>query len=179
VISSVKPVKGVSSGSAHPVEGGAPAADVTFCPSAQPDMDGAVVFGVIGGTAEEPLVAYLDEPQPATPDLLALAEPVEPTEVFRIGAPCAEHSCRHFAGGECQLGRKLAEDVSPAVQRLPRCRLRPRCRWWHERGADACMRCPMVVTTSYAPGPALRDAADPATSVEAAAAETPPSVSAS
>src|SRR5262249_42871091 len=86
-------------------------ADVPFCPSAQPEMEGAVVFGVIEGTPEEPRVAYLTEPLPVTPELLALAEPVEPTEVFRIGAQCAEHACQHFASGKCQLGRKLAEEV--------------------------------------------------------------------
>jgi hypothetical protein len=146
-----------------------PPADIPFCPSAQPDMDGAVLFGVIGGTAEEPQVAYLAEPQPVTLDLLALAEPVAPTEVFRFGAPCAEQSCQHFASGECQLGRKLAEDVPPVGQRLPPCRLRPKCRWWQERGPAACMRCPMVVTTSYAPSDPLREAADPATSIQAVA----------
>lgn len=125
------------------------------------------MFGIVGGTAEEPLVAYLEEPQPATLDLLALAEPVEPTEVFRIGAPCAESGCQHYQAGQCQLGRKLAEDVPVAVERLPACRLRPRCRWWQERGPAACMRCPHVVTTSYAPAPELREAADPATSVGA------------
>ena len=139
--------------------------DVPFCPSAQPDMEGAVVFGVIGGTPEEPVVGYLTEPQPVTLDLLALAEPVEPTEVFRFGAPCAESSCQHYAAGECQLGRKLSEDVPVAADRVPPCQLRPRCRWWQERGPAACMRCPMVVTTSYAPTDALRAAADPATSV--------------
>jgi hypothetical protein len=133
----------------------------TFCPSAQPDMEGAVAFGIVGGTAERPVVSYLTEPQPVTPELLALSTPVRPTEVFRFGAPCAERGCQHFDGAACELGRKIAEDVPDAVDRLPKCRLRPSCRWWHEQGRAACLRCPVVVTTHYRPSDALREAADP------------------
>jgi len=52
-------------------------------------LEGAVAFGVAGGTAAEPPVSYLKEPLPVTPELLELAEPVEPTEVFHFAAPCA------------------------------------------------------------------------------------------
>jgi len=144
---------------------------VDFCPSAQPEMEGALVFGVIGGTPEHPLVGYLDQPQDATPDLLALAEPVEPTEVFRFAAPCAESGCQHFDGGSCQLGRKLVQQLPLGVQRLPRCRLRPSCRWWREQGPAACQRCPLVVTKDFRAGPPLRAAADPSV----AAGESSPS----
>ena len=121
------------------------------------------MFGVVGGTAEEPVVSYLDDPQPVTPELLELADPVEPTEVFRFGAPCAESGCQHFDGASCQLGHKLAHDVPAAVGRLPRCRLRPSCRWFHEQGGAACMRCPIIVTRNFRPTIALRAAADPKT----------------
>jgi hypothetical protein len=139
----------------------APDKHLKFCPSAQPDMEGAVAFGVVGGTAESPAVSYLSEPQPVTSELLALAKPVEPTEVFRFGAPCAEQRCQHFDGTTCQLGRKLVQNVSRAVQRLPPCRLRPSCRWFHEQGGAVCLRCPLVVTTHYRPSLALREAANP------------------
>ena len=132
-----------------------------LCPSAQPDMEGAVVFGVVGGSVDEPLVAYLDRPEPVTPELLQLADPVRPTEVFRFAAPCAEGGCQHFDGASCRLGHKLARSVRAAVGRLPRCRLRPNCRWFHEQGREACFRCPLVVTENYRPSAELRQAADP------------------
>jgi hypothetical protein len=91
-----------------------------------------------------------------------LAEPVESTEAFRFAAPCAEGGCRHFDGSTCRLGLKLAEPVPTTIDRLPACRIRPRCRWWHERGRAACLRCPLVVTTHYAPSPEVRRAAGPA-----------------
>lgn len=134
-----------------------------LCPSAQPDLEDAIVFGVVGGTARDPMVLYLSEPQPVTPELLDLASPVRPTEVFRFAAPCAESGCQHFDGTMCRLGQKLVESVPAVVQRLPRCRLRPNCRWFHEQGGEACLRCPLVVTTHYQPSTALREAADPAT----------------
>jgi len=47
------------------------------------------VFGVVNGTADEPRLRHLTEPQPVTLELLELAAPVRPTEVFRFAAPCA------------------------------------------------------------------------------------------
>src|ERR1700692_4298654 len=61
----------------------------TLCPSAQPDMNGCVAFGVVGGKIEEPRLIYLCEPQIVTDELLDLAMPVPSTEVFRFAAPCA------------------------------------------------------------------------------------------
>jgi len=136
-----------------------------YCPSAQPDMVGAVAFGIVGGSAEHPLVSYLDRPQPVTPELLALAKPVEPTEVFRFAAPCAKDACQHFDGANCQLARKLAQNMPSPIHRLPPCRLRPSCRWWHEQGPLACFRCPLVVTTDYGAAAELREAADPSTTM--------------
>jgi len=133
------------------------------CPSAQPDMEDAVAFGIVEGTAAEPHVTYLREPLPVTDELLELASPVEPTEVFRFAARCAEGGCQHFDGASCQLGRKIASSVSVTIAgRLPACRIRPQCRWFHEQGPSACARCPLIVTTDYRPTDELRQAADPA-----------------
>lgn len=134
-----------------------------FCPSAQPEMAGSVVFGVVSGTVEEPQLAYLTEPQPVSDELLALAGPVKPTEVFRFAAPCAGHACQHFDGANCLLATRIVQLLPTAVERLPPCRLRPRCRWWQQEGKAACMRCPQVVTENYKPSEKARQAADPNT----------------
>jgi hypothetical protein len=125
-------------------------------------MEGAVAFGAVGGSATRPEVSYLDTPIQVSAELLSLARPVEPTEVFRFAAPCAEGACRHFDGASCRLARRVARDVPEATHVLRPCRLRPRCRWWNEQGAAACRRCPAIVTTDYAAGEELRKAADPA-----------------
>src|SRR5215210_4952269 len=90
-----------------------PADDVTerqslpLCPSAQPDWTTARIIGVVDGTPDEARVAFLDPPAPATKDLLALSEPLLPTEVFRFAAPCASGACSHFGEGQCRLASKV------------------------------------------------------------------------
>lgn len=133
-----------------------------YCPSARAEMDQAVIFGVVGGTASAPSVSYLDSLLAATPDLLALAEPVHPTEVFRIGAPCARKGCQHYDGARCALIQRIVDEIPPGVAPVPPpCRLRPRCRWWHEEGIEACIRCPLIVTEQPNPTPEMAKAARP------------------
>jgi hypothetical protein len=133
-----------------------------LCPSAQPDMEGAVVFGVVGGSGAEPRVGYVTERLPVTPELLALTGAVRPAEVFRFGAPCAGGGCRHFDGADCRLAAKLVQ-LAPAKAdaSLPACVLRPDCRWWRQEGKAACMRCPQVVTVNHLPSEEMRHAANP------------------
>jgi hypothetical protein len=131
------------------------------CPSAHPDTEGAVIFGVAGGTVEEPRVGYLERPVTPTPDLLALTAPANPAAVFRFGGRCAESACQHFAASHCTLGDRLVQLLPVVSERLPACALRPTCRWWHEQGVAACRRCPQVVTESHAPAAALARAAAP------------------
>lgn len=119
-----------------------------LCPSAQPDWESAHVFGVVGGTVHNPRVAYFVEPQPITKELLDLTIPLEPTEVLRIAAPCAGHSCQHFDGNRCQLVSRTVKYLEPVVDKLPACAIRSSCRWWAEQGKAACCRCPQVITDS-------------------------------
>jgi hypothetical protein len=141
-------------------------ASMPFCPSAQPEMAGAVVFGIVQGSVETPRVAYMAEPVPVTPAVLALAGPVSPNELFRIAAPCAGGACRHFDGASCGLVTKLVQLVPPTVAGVPPCALRPTCRWWQQEGKAACQRCPQIVTLTLAPSEPLRFAADPATPLD-------------
>jgi len=132
-----------------------------LCPSAQPHMTDAVVFGVVTGTPEFPSVRHLERPIPAGDSVLALAAPVKPTEVFRFAAACAGGLCQHFDGANCRLVRRIVEMVPPVIGTPPPCPVRPACRWWQEEGRDACVRCPQVVTDRYGAPEALREAADP------------------
>jgi hypothetical protein len=136
------------------------------CPSARPDTEGAVIFGVVGGSVEEPRVGYLARPVAPTPEILALAAPAAPAAVFRFGGRCAESGCRHFAGARCSLGERLVQLLPATGDRLPPCTLRPTCRWWHEQGAAACHRCPQVVTQDAMPSLGLARAAEPPGSPE-------------
>lgn len=133
-----------------------------LCPSAQPDQPGAAVFGIVEGTAAAPRVRYLSRPLPVIDAVLALAAPVEPTEVFRFAAPCALDECQHFEEGSCSLASKISQLQSGEGLGVPACRIRPRCRWWNQEGKAACRVCPEVVTRDYRAPDRLRHAADPA-----------------
>lgn len=122
---------------------------VPLCPSAQPEMEGAFAFAVVGGAPGEPRSGYLAERVAVSPELLALAGPVKATEVFRFSAPCAGGGCMHFDGAECRLANKLVQLTPPAARTLPACQVRPDCRWWRQEGKAACLRCPGVVTEMY------------------------------
>lgn len=139
-----------------------PAKTETLCPSAQPDWEGARLFAVVGGTPEKPKTAYLDRTQPVTQEVLELAGPVAPAEVFRFAAPCVQRGCGHYDGTEhkCRLAEKTVRWMPVAAEKLPPCAIRPSCRWWQQEGRAACRRCPLVVTNNYAPTDAMRDAAD-------------------
>jgi hypothetical protein len=133
----------------------------SLCPSAQPEWSDSVVFAIAAGTVETPQVLHLPEPQPVTKELLALAEPVTPTEVFRFAAPCAEKGCLHFDGSQCQLVQRIVEGVPSTVETLPPCRIRQDCRWWQQEGKAACFRCTQIVTDNFSPSDAVRKAATP------------------
>jgi len=57
-----------------------------MCPSAQPDMADAVILGVRGVPTEAPFVSYLEQPVPVSAELLALSQPLLPTELYRLAA---------------------------------------------------------------------------------------------
>ena len=122
--------------------------DVLLCPSAQPGMAECQVLGVVEDTADGPRLSYLNETLSATADVLKMAEPVNPTEVFRLAAHCEQARCTHFDGERCQLVTRIVQSLAPVSQTLPPCVIRPSCRWYEEEGKQACLRCPQVVTAN-------------------------------
>jgi hypothetical protein len=122
-------------------------------------MKGSRVLGVVGGTAEAPDVAYLNETLPVTPELLAAAAPVEPTEVLRFAAFCEQSACRHFRENRCSLATRIVQILPAVAEALPPCTIRPTCRWFGQEGKAACLRCPQIVTLSYEPNEAFQRAA--------------------
>lgn len=116
------------------------------CPSAQPGMGEVNVLGVVSRDGDAPRLAYLDEPVPVTPEILALAAPVAVAEVFRLSARCEEKKCTHFDGARCQLAVRIAQMMPEVTATLPPCNIRRECRWFRQEGRAACLRCPQIVT---------------------------------
>jgi hypothetical protein len=128
-----------------------------LCPSAQPGMDGCRILGVVEQSGPTPMLAYLSEHVPATRDVLALAAPLKPTEVFRLAATCAEHACPHFDGADCRLATRVARLMPAVVDALPPCVIRKECRWHSQEGAAACRRCPGISTVCHDLSPTVRE----------------------
>ncbi len=120
-----------------------------LCPSSQPGVEGARVLGVVQQTSGGFEVSYLDQPLAATPEVLAMAAPAHPAEVFRLAAKCQTEHCPHFDGANCGLATRIVQILPAVVDMLPHCQIRPECRWFHQEGVAACRRCPQISTVNY------------------------------
>lgn len=127
------------------------------CPSAEPGMDDVRVLGVISRDGETPTLAYLDEPVAPTAEMLALAEPMPVSNVFRLAARCEEKKCAHFDGARCQLAVRITNMLPEVVDSLPACTIRPECRWFRQEGRAACLRCPQIVTGTFEADEVLKE----------------------
>src|ERR1700686_1248751 len=120
-----------------------------LCPSAQPGMEQCRILGAVQRDGPPPMLQYLSQPVPATAEVLSMAAPLKPTEVFRLAATCAEHRCPHFDGSDCQLATRIVQILPAAVDTLPPCIIRQECRWFSQEGRAACYRCPEITTVHY------------------------------
>jgi hypothetical protein len=132
-----------------------------MCPSSHPSVAGCQILGVIEKAGGGPEVVYVNEHIPATADVLALAAPANPGEVFRLAAPCQTATCPHFEGGACGLVTEIVRSLAPVVDALPPCLIRKDCRWFRQEGAAACRRCPQVVTVNRLPPLSVAEQATP------------------
>ena len=132
-----------------------------LCPSAQPEIEGAVVFGVVSREDGRPCVGWLKTAAPVTPDLLALVGDTPPTQVLRIAAKCPGTLCVHFDGEDCQLAKRIVAALDPVGTECTPCAIRGDCRWFYQESFHACARCPQIATYDADPDPALREAARP------------------
>lgn len=132
-----------------------------LCPSAQPDMEDSMVLGVLEDTPAGRRLAWIEKPQPVTPQLLSLTREADPRNIFRFAARCEKSKCVHFDGQDCQLATRIVQILPAAVEFLPPCNIRPECRWYQQEGKAACLRCPEVVTHLENPTAEMLKAATP------------------
>jgi hypothetical protein len=144
----------------EPTTGAANQPPSLLCPSAQPEMQGSRLLGVVGGTPGAPEIAYLNQFVPVTAELLALTGPAKPTQLLRFAAPCQEKKCSHFDGAKCNLVTRIVQILPAVVDALPACLIRPTCRWYEQEGREACLRCPQVITQVNEPDDRTRLAAE-------------------
>lgn len=115
------------------------------CPSSWAGKPEAVVFAIVGGTADAPRLRYLPEAIPVTQPMFGEASR-ELASKARVSAPCDRHSCQNFDGVGCRLPAQVVTLPIVADAPLP-CLIRPTCVWFHQEGKAACLRCPQIVAS--------------------------------
>jgi hypothetical protein len=135
------------------------AGDGCMCPSTSA-ANATVVLGIVLPSGR---VAYATPAVAASPALVeALSDDPRPLESrYRFAGPCVESRCGFWTGAGCGLGAAMADSYADVAGEqasdaaLPRCSIRPRCRWYAEQGARACAACPLIVTDTRTAEPAL------------------------
>jgi hypothetical protein len=118
-----------------------------LCPSGRCAV-GSHLIGIVGSDGR---LGYVTPPLEVDATFVEVSKRGRaPESRFRFSEPCLGHNCEHWAGNECGLiGRMCASaDNQPTdldYSELPRCGIRNRCRWFSQRGREACAVCPMVV----------------------------------
>jgi hypothetical protein len=138
--------------------------EIKSCPSA-PCIEGALLLGVRTGAGR---LAYVQPPTRVDSAFVATAhERGRPESRLRFSLPCIEAGCSQWNGNGCGLIDLVMDDERPAPaptpvgelaaestvptdppapsRGLPACAIRRTCRWYHQRGAEACAVCPLVV----------------------------------
>ncbi len=120
-----------------------------LCPSARCE-EGAILLGIVG---EDGIVGYV------TPRLIVNSEFVHqahegraPEKRFRFSQPCIKSGCQQWTGSRCGLIDRVLNAIQEAdtpnwsARTMPKCSIRPGCRWFAQAGPKACTGCPFVIT---------------------------------
>lgn len=117
-----------------------------LCPSSR-CKTGSELLGV---TQEDGTVAMLPQTLPIDESFIEKVkrDPIAAEQKFRFVNKCIEGGCAQWTGKSCGVVEKLIThlDSIPVKEELPRCSIRSNCRWYRQRGADACKLCVYVIT---------------------------------
>lgn len=126
-----------------------------MCPSARCEP-GATLLGMVrddGTVGHLPQRYVVDEDFVRTANADGLAE-----TRFRFASPCAEGRCAQWTGTGCGIVARAAEELAQRHRPvLPKCSIRPSCRWFAEKADAACRVCHFVVTDDAEASRTYRD----------------------
>ena len=121
------------------------------CPSAK-CKTGADLLGVVN---EEGKVDMLHTPFKIDQAFVTTARQNGiPESRFRFAKRCVTSGCVQWTGEKCGVIEKImtlvnetvAKDSLPVENDLKKCSIRSTCRWFSQRGPEACAVCTLVVT---------------------------------
>ena len=139
-----------------------------LCPSAQPQMEGSTIIGVVGGTPESPATRLSRGASSGhgTGSCPLLAGPTDcgfPSWIRPLSRGMAA-SILTVLIADSPGGSSSCYPRSWMV--CPRVIFGRMARWWRQEGKVACLRCPQVVTDASYPSELYRQVADPNTSTD-------------
>lgn len=119
-----------------------------LCPSSRCE-EGHNLLGIVNA---EGRIDFLAEPFMVDATFVAAAsEGRAPAQRFRFSSPCLTSGCEKWDGERCGVAKILDErgpELLPpnTASALPRCAIRPGCRWHGEHGDSICYTCSWVIT---------------------------------
>ena len=121
-----------------------------LCPSSGMAAGGSL----LGVVREDGRVQFLRRPVPIDREFMEVArQGRNPNKRFRFSRPCATTACPYWEDGtsRCGVGDVVVDELAPtkADEPLPDCGIRASCRWFDQRGADACRVCPDIITDIF------------------------------
>lgn len=105
---------------------------------------------LLGVRQDNGTVSILPEALPIDESFIETVKqnPVAPEQRFRFTNKCIESGCNQWNGKGCGVIEQVIQYLEhiPQSLDLPKCSIRPKCRWFLQKGADACKICRYIVT---------------------------------
>lgn len=124
----------------------ADAKDSIMCPSNR-CKPGSKLLGI---RQDDGTVGILPETLPINKDFIDKVNNHErpPEQRFRFTNKCIENGCNQWNGQGCGVIDQVIQylDKVTTSDALPKCSIRVQCRWFLQKGADACKICPYILT---------------------------------
>jgi hypothetical protein len=126
------------------------ASNYLLCPSA-PCKKGSALIGVVKSDGR---VQFLPNAMQIDDEFVDISnEGRKPEKRFRFSSKCAQLACKQWNTGKCgvvetliQFSHSQHENMPAPDSPLPACPIRDACRWYEQRGSEACYVCAQVVT---------------------------------
>lgn len=116
-----------------------------LCPSSNCE-EGAILLGIVNDKGQ---INFLKERFVIDNDFIEKAESdTTPESRFRFSKKCHKSGCAQWTGKECGVINDvifLSTNLTPR-KTLPQCSIRSQCRWYTQKGEEACKVCHYVIT---------------------------------
>lgn len=105
---------------------------------------------LLGVRQDNGTIAILPQPLKIDEDFINNARQslIPPEQRFRFTNKCIDKGCKQWNGKGCEVAERVIGFLNtiPENSGLPECSIRNSCRWFLQKGTEACKICPYVLT---------------------------------